>query len=142
MDTKYEVTIVKGVVVQKNSIVEDCDLEYGDLSNLDLHGIKFVDTDLDYADFENTSLEGAMFEDVELGRADLKKTNLKGAYFDKVDLSEADLRGVNFSEVSHLSNCNFDGADLTGANLTGLDLYGCTFKDAILEGVVGVNIRG
>jgi len=88
--------------------LSQANLQYADLSKLDLRGASLFQTNLTRAD---------------LSFADLREANLKGASLERANLREANLAGAN------LRRANLKGAYLGGADITGTDLTGIKRDD-------------
>jgi uncharacterized protein YjbI with pentapeptide repeats/beta-lactamase regulating signal transducer with metallopeptidase domain len=88
-----------------------CDLAHANLSNLDLHGVRFVGADLAHADLEGANLSGAQFDGADLSHANLHNADLRNASFRGASLAGANLQGAN------TTGAHFFGIDLTGVHV-------------------------
>lgn len=131
-----------------------------DLQDVDLRGLRFVETDLSRFCLAGTDLSGAWMAKSNLTQAILRKVNssgkpsaaklvktfldsanLSGAFLENVDFSDAQLKNTNFSNTrlykavfvkAYLLESNFSKAQLVMANLTEAYLEKANLNCAIL----------
>ena len=113
-------------------------LNYDDLSDVNLSGIRSCGSDFGYGVLNNTNFSRSFFRGAyfhgELDGADFSHASLEGAFFESAFLiganfSYANLRGVYFPEAS-LDNTLFIGADLSGAWLPQVILHDADLSNA------------
>jgi hypothetical protein len=125
----------------------DVDCSGQDLSNIDLSGIKLVNSDagasreidLSEAVLVGANLSGAYLRGTNLSGANLSGANLSAANLSRANLSGANLSGATLAAPSTGSSTNLEYADLTGANLEGVHFHRTLLSGANLS---GVDLRG
>ncbi len=105
-----------------------------DCAGCNLAGANLTKADLVAAQLKGADLAGADLSMANLRRADLQDANLEDANLFRANLPGANLQGAD------LTGANLEGANLIRANLTGADIHGANFKDALLEGVIGLTL--
>ena len=122
-----------------NMSLNGFNLQYAELSNLDLTGSTFVGADLSFADLSNSSLSGPGLNPA-LVNVNFSQANLTGANFSFVNSSADTVQtGMNFKNTIDIGT-NFTSAELFGANFTGAFVQNSNFANADLTDVQGLVI--
>lgn len=113
------------------------DLDYEDLSNLNLCDVNFTDSTIKNTDFQNSGLidsnfidatiEGCSFENANLARVNFFGAKLKNVSFKNCNLMRAKFRNAE------LDNVDFSGANLRWADFIRVDLSKADFRGANIE---------
>ena len=115
-----------------------------DLQNIDLRGLRFVETDLSQFNLAETDMSGAWLAGANLMDAHLYKfrrrnkdfsAKLVHAFLDGANLSGAHLNYVDFSKTQ-LVRANFSRARLQGSIFAEANLKFADFSNASLRGVI------
>ena len=113
-----------------------------DLQNIDLRGLRFVETDLSQFNLAETDMSGAWLAGANLMDAHLYKfrrrnkdfsAKLVHAFLDGANLSSAHLNYVDFSKTQ-LVRANFSRARLQGSIFAEANLKFADFSNALLRG--------
>ncbi|KAF9357758.1 Transducin (beta)-like 1 X-linked receptor 1 [Mortierella sp. NVP85] len=87
-------------------------------------GIPFIRADLRGIQIPGADLSYGMFDSAELQNADLRKVGLRGVWLQQTDLSGAQMTGVQFGELSYLTE--------------GIEVYSCAYSPDGKSFVVGL----
>ncbi len=137
-----------------NADLEDADLRFALLTNVDLSNADLGNADLRFAVLTNVNLTGVDLAGADLNSAELDGVNLAGADLSDVDLGSAILTGaqgqlaastnlsVPAGYVLHNQYLVGPGAILTGADLSGIDVDGIDLSGADLTGATLTGVEG
>jgi len=107
-----------------------------DIANL-LHNKKCSGCDLSNAGLSGADLSGADLSGANLVGANLSQAKLDRANLSGADLTDASLYGVNLMGAK-LDKAKLTRTDLRNCYLTNVDLTTTNYKDAYLEGAIGI----
>lgn len=115
-------------------------LEGGNLSGVDLRGIRFQNSGIGILDLSGANLAGVSFVDtgiseVNLEGANLAGADLSGAAFTNVNCRRANLAGASFYKRS-VYDSDFEGANFRGADLSFAEFSRCNMRNICLLEVI------
>ncbi len=104
------------------------DLDFANLSNVNLTRANFNSSNLSNALFERSDLGSADFSEAQIGGANFSFTTLRG-------LTAAQIYSTASYRDKNLTSVRFPNNDLTGWNFRGVNLSGASFLETRLTGV-------